>query len=297
MGVDIVKADPADPAVIPACYQVTVAAEAVDDPFGPPTTLRRLRGWLGHPTEPTELWVARGPDGAGIQGWYYLRLPDREDLDWGKLDLVVHPAHRRARVGAALLEHAAMRAAYHGRSALSAETLQGTAGAAFAASFGAMAGLVDARRVLAIDEIPAGRIAALRSQAARAAAGYSVVRWQGRTPDRYLAGFAEVLNAANDMPRNAAQEEQAWDASRVREQIDDAREQRGRHVYTVAAVHDASGELAALTDVQPEREAPEWCFQLLTAVTRPHRGHRLGLLVKTAMLEWLAEAEPQLGGS
>jgi RimJ/RimL family protein N-acetyltransferase len=29
-------------------------------------------------------------------------------------------------------------------------------------------------------------------------------------------------------------------------------------------------------------------------VTRPHRGHRLGLLVKTAMLQWLAEAEPQL---
>ena len=29
-------------------------------------------------------------------------------------------------------------------------------------------------------------------------------------------------------------------------------------------------------------------------MTRPHRGHRLGLLVKTAMLEWLAEAEPQL---
>jgi RimJ/RimL family protein N-acetyltransferase len=29
-------------------------------------------------------------------------------------------------------------------------------------------------------------------------------------------------------------------------------------------------------------------------VTRPHRGHRLGLLVKAAMLEWLAEAEPQL---
>jgi RimJ/RimL family protein N-acetyltransferase len=29
-------------------------------------------------------------------------------------------------------------------------------------------------------------------------------------------------------------------------------------------------------------------------VTRPHRGHRLGLLVKTAMLDWLADAEPRL---
>jgi GNAT superfamily N-acetyltransferase len=33
---------------------------------------------------------------------------------------------------------------------------------------------------------------------------------------------------------------------------------------------------------------------MLTTVSRPHRGHRLGLLVKTAMLEWLAAAEPKL---
>ena len=34
--------------------------------------------------------------------------------------------------------------------------------------------------------------------------------------------------------------------------------------------------------------------QMLTGVTREHRGHRLGLLVKVAMLEVLRAAEPQL---
>jgi RimJ/RimL family protein N-acetyltransferase len=29
-------------------------------------------------------------------------------------------------------------------------------------------------------------------------------------------------------------------------------------------------------------------------VARPHRGHRLGLLVKAAMLQWLTGAEPRL---
>jgi RimJ/RimL family protein N-acetyltransferase len=29
-------------------------------------------------------------------------------------------------------------------------------------------------------------------------------------------------------------------------------------------------------------------------VARPHRGHRLGLLVKAAMMEWLMAAEPGL---
>ena len=33
---------------------------------------------------------------------------------------------------------------------------------------------------------------------------------------------------------------------------------------------------------------------MFTVVTRKHRGHRLGLLVKIAMLELLATAEPQL---
>ena len=64
--------------------------------------------------------------------------------------------------------------------------------------------------------------------------------------------------------------------------------------YGVAALHDATGEMAAYTAVIVDPEAPEWGFQQLTAVTRPHRGHRLGLLVKTAMLDLLAEAEPQL---
>jgi hypothetical protein len=33
---------------------------------------------------------------------------------------------------------------------------------------------------------------------------------------------------------------------------------------------------------------------MVTGVLRAHRGHRLGLLVKVAMAEWLKTAEPQL---
>ena len=35
-------------------------------------------------------------------------------------------------------------------------------------------------------------------------------------------------------------------------------------------------------------------YQHDTAVARDHRGHRLGLLVKSAMNLWLAESEPEL---
>jgi GNAT superfamily N-acetyltransferase len=290
----IVRWDGTDPATVRACHEVAIAAIAADDPFGPPLTLRRLSGWLKHPEHPIELWVTEDGATAGrIAGWYQLRLPDRENLDRAGVNLFVHPASRRGGLGRALLRHAATRAAEHGRSTLRGEALQGSPGAAFAARVGAKAGLEDARRVLALGSIPAGHIAALRDRAARAAAGYSLVSWHGRTPDQYQAGFAEVLNAANDMPHDPGHEEEVWDADRVRE-YDEERERRGRNVYTVAAVHDASGQLAAITDLDADHDSPGWGNQMLTAVTRPHRGHRLGLLVKTAMLEWLAEAEPQL---
>ncbi len=51
---------------------------------------------------------------------------------------------------------------------------------------------------------------------------------------------------------------------------------------------------AALTAVSVDPDIPEWGRQWATTVTRPHRGHRLGLLVKTEMVSWLAAAEPRL---
>ena len=124
----------------------------------------------------------------GIAGWYQLRLPDRENLDWAALNLFVHPACRRGGVGTALLRHAAMRAAYHGRSALAARRSRARPGRRSPRALARPPGLVDARRVLALGKIPAGHVAALREQAARASAGYSLVSWDGRTPDQYLSG-------------------------------------------------------------------------------------------------------------
>ena len=60
------------------------------------------------------------------------------------------------------------------------------------------------------------------------------------------------------------------------------------------ALAQTTGDLAALTQVCVDPAMPEWGFQELTAVARPHRGHRLGLLLKLAMLDLLAAKEPQL---
>jgi GNAT superfamily N-acetyltransferase len=288
----IVRGDGSDRATTQACFEVVRAACEVDDPHGPPWSLTRVRGWIEHPTDPNELWIAVDEATGGWLGWYWLVLPERENRDRGHFWLNVRPSSRRRGVGTALLRHGAGRAAAAGRSVLAAGTFQNSAGAAFAARVGATAGLVEARRVMVLGQVPAGRVALLREQAARAAAGYSLVSWDGRTPDEYLARYAEVENAMADAPHDVGEENAVWDADRVREQMDDIRERQGRHVYTLAALHEASGEMAAVTSVEPDLDFPAWGHQQITAVTRKHRGHRLGLLVKAAMLDWLATAEP-----
>jgi hypothetical protein len=142
--------------------------------------------------------------------------------------------------------------------------------------------------------MPTGLLPAARETASGAAAGYSVVRWSGRTPEQHLRGVAAVLNAMNDAPRDEGEEDEIWDAERVRERGDSSLIRMGVRGYSVAAIHDPTGEMAALTQLEVDPDSPEWGHQGLTAVTRPHRGHRLGLLVKTAMLLLLAEAEPEL---
>src|SRR3984885_7640812 len=291
----IVRGDASDRATTRACFEAVRAAGEADDPCGPPWSLRRLRGWLEHPTDPAETGICRDEATGAVAGFYYLILPERENRDRAYMYLTVRPSSRRGGIGTALLRDAAGRSAGAGRSVLGSGVFQGSAGAAFAARVGATAGLVEARRVLVLGKIPAGRVAFLREQAAQSAAGYSLVSWDGRTPDEYLARYAELENAMGDAPHDAGEEHPVWDADRVREQIDDIRERQGRHLYTLAALDDASGEMAGVTSVERDQDFPEWGHQQITAVIRKHRGHRLGLLVKAAMLDWLAVAGPGVG--
>ncbi len=291
----IVRWDPADADALQGCLEVRQAAQATDDPLGSPKSARVLGGWLqrGWSGDPGEAWFIPGAAGGAI-AWYRLALPDLENLDRAELHIVVHPDHRRRGAGRRLLRHAAERAAAAGRVVMTGDVRDDSPGAAFAAWAGAAPGLAEIRRVLDVRKIPAGRFADLRETAARAAAGYSLVKWTGVTPDEYLGPLASVINAAADAPRDEGVQEETWDADRLRDRGDAAIELMGLRMYTVTAVHDATGEMAAMTQLAVEPEIPQWGYQALTAVTRAHRGHRLGLLVKAAMMEWLAVAEPGL---
>jgi len=300
----IERVDLTDAQSIGACDEVCLAAQEADCPEEPRLTAGPFRGWLtvGWDGNPREVWLAAATSsmlaGDGkrrpVLGWYRLELPERENQDRANLDLVVHPAERRRGLGTALLRHAAERAACHGRSVLASATRDGTPGAAFARSAGAEPGVVEVQRMLELGKLADGRLERLREQAERAAAGYSLVSWTGPTPEEHLARVAAGFNAMNDAPHSPDREDDIWDAQRVRDRADAAVREGCLRGYSVAAIAEATGEMAGLTQVFVDPEYPEWGHQGLTAVIRQHRGHRLGLLIKAAMLEWLATEEPKL---
>ena len=122
--------------------------------------------------------------------------------------------------------------------------------------------------------------------------GYPLVTWTGATPEEYLEQVAAVVAMIEDAPRDASWDAELWDGERVR-RTDRRVTAQGLRPYSVAFLAE-DGEMAAISQLAVDPEQPDWGWQELTAVARPHRGHRLGMAVKVAMLQWLATTEPQL---
>jgi GNAT superfamily N-acetyltransferase len=277
------------------CHEILRAAMAIDDPDGPRMSRRVFEGWLrkGWVGDPKEAWLAVEEDG-GVAGWCALELPSRDNKHRCHLDIVVRPGRRREGIGLALLRHAARRAMAADRTLLLlGHVAEGSSGEAFALRLGARPGVAEIPRTLDVGTVPAGRLAELRAKAESAAAGYSLVFWMSPTPEEYLDQVAAINRALFDAPHDPSWQAPVWDAERVRES-----ERRmpiqGVRGYTVAARHDGSGELGGISEVEVDLEQPDQAFQALTAVASAHRGHRLGLLLKVAMMEWLAKTEPQV---
>ena len=292
----ISRLDPDDHETLRGCHRVLAAAHAVDDPQGPPEPYAPFAVWVttSWGEVPGEAWAARDEPGGEVTGFYRINLPDKENLDAAFVFPFVDPTRRRQGLGGELLRHAAARAVAEGRTLLRTTTYAGGAGAKFAARAGAKAGLVSIRRVLHLRQVPDGLIAGQRADAGAAAAGYTLVSWAGGTPPEYWEGLAGVLNAFGDAPVDEGFEPETWDADRVRDEFDKIVQWDAVKRYSVAALHAETGEMAGLTQVYTTAEEPAWAQQGLTAVARTHRGHRIGLLVKTAMLDWLASVEPEI---
>ena len=283
-----------DEAALRTCHELVVSGQSEDDPQVPALSFGMFRGHWAHGFAfvPRQIWLATSDAGVPV-GCYLLELPEQENKANAFGYPVVGLGARRRGAGTALLAHLAGQAERAGRSLLISGCRTGSPGDAFARAVGAQPDLQDARRVLDLGPELAGRLRELRAEAEPLAAGYTLHRWTGRTPEEMVDGVCAVSSAMEDAPHESGVEPLRWDAERVRK-ADESAELQGVRWYSIAAIHSATGEMAALTEAGVDPDVDEWGFQEITAVTRPHRGHRLGLLVKVAMLEWLATAEPQL---
>ena len=74
-------------------------------------------------------------------------------------------------------------------------------------------------------------------------------------PEEHVAGVAELTTAMGDAPHSEGVETTVWDAERTREDLNAVFAKAGLHGYSVAALHEATGAMAALT-LGPSRATP-----------------------------------------
>jgi GNAT superfamily N-acetyltransferase len=289
--------DECDEALADAYTATYNAALAVDAPHEVPLTERghllRLRhGWDGH--GPDVVLQARDGGGA-VVGHATVEIShweDNQNLAW--LEVTVAPSERGRGYGRALLGAAEEWSVRAGKSLLAADTWHGSAGDGFARGHGYDPGLLEVQRRLDLDTLDRDRIDKLHAEATATASGYELVRLVGPAPEDWLPDLVEVADAINDAPLDDLDiEDEVFSVERLRG-FDEAQAAREHLVYRLMARRIADGAWAGHTLVAVDRDRPWLADQLDTSVVRSHRGHRLGLLLKTEMLRWLHTEQPQL---
>lgn len=277
--------------VLDALHPGIVASAALDQPFEPPPTRAVWRSqvltpWFGAPVHLLVAEAAGGPVGCGI-----VELPAYDNPHLGLVELHVVLEHRRQGVGRALWARALEVLRQHGRTSVIVNARVGSPMEAFAAASGATAELADVRRHQALPELDHDRIAALRREAARAAAGYRLEAWVGATPELLRAPLAGATASLNDAPLGGLDvADEVWDAGRIAER-DAGLATSGLRMHTVLALAQ-DGDPAGFTDVAVSEDGT-YAWQWGTGVAPAHRGHRLGMLLKTTMVERLRALEPE----
>ncbi len=106
-----------------------------------------------------------------------------------------------------------------------------------------------------------------------------------------LDDLVPLREAINDSPGEG--EFEAYSPERIRGY---ERSLQGRHQtpYTIVARHRTTGAPAGITMVCVHELRPAIAAQEDTSVLAPHRGHRLGLRMKLAMLDWLRLQRPDV---
>lgn len=224
-------------------------------------------------------------------GTVCIDLPTLDNLTAANVDGLIHPDHRRRGLGRELLAWSIDEVRRMGRRRLWFQVAAPVTGADGVAEplmreIGARMVLQEARRLLDLQSV------ALLDRSP-VAEGYRLEQWVDRAPDHLLDGLA-YLNSrmSTDAPLGEMDlEQEVWDAARVRAKEAHGQQTGRLHLLTVA-VHEATGVVAGLTEIAVSRARPHVGYQWETIVDPEHRGHRLGLALKTWNHHYLVGHSP-----
>jgi GNAT superfamily N-acetyltransferase len=294
MEMEIRRFGPEQAGDVEAALEIQNAAGAVDSPWDPPFPPRRFdallrMGWDGEPPVAYLAVVAGRPVATGMT---FTSERDNTHLAW--LRLTVHPECRQRGYGSRLFEHLVEEVRAAGRTSVGTDGWDTDRTRAFAKKFGLEVKSQAIQRRQHLKEIDVADIRRHYDEAAAVATDYELLRLPGRTPPALVDTVVEVSRAINDAPTDDLDiEDEVFSAERLAA-YEEASAARGNRDYRVIARHRRTGEAAGHTAVGVESDRPTVAHQGDTAVVRAHRGHRLGMLLKTDMLLWLAEVEPQI---
>jgi GNAT superfamily N-acetyltransferase len=293
-GLRIDQLDLDDRAGVEALTELGETNRLADEPFQHKQTPDMVQAGLrwGHDQSPTEVYLGRLGDEVVASGFVYWSAWDNPELAW--MGVEVHPQHRRQGIGTTMLRHLEARCAELGRRNVGLDAWDGSAGVPFLERHGYEKKSQAILRRQDLEGLTPGQVEGMHELALERAGDYELIRFDGPLPDDLIENYGRMAASINDAPLDDLDmEDDDYSPERLRK-LEEAQRNRGRHHLRVAARHRRTGELGGHTELVVETWDPAVAYQLDTAVSPAHRGHRLGLLLKSAMVLWVRERHPEV---
>ncbi len=296
-GIVITELDPSalGDADAAALATLSTAAQAVDAPHLDPVDAAyvRRRHAFDHDMQPTHTLLVAN-DGDELAGSAEMQVAHWDNPEHASIELEVHPEHRGRGVASTLYARVEERARAAGRSRLMADAWLGSAQQDFWERHGFTVGMVAAQRRLFMADLDPVHANGLLATAEAASSDYELVDLPNPAPEDVVPGMLDLHTAMNDSPLDdLVLDADQWPVERFRG-YERAMSARGFRLHRLLARRRSDGVLGGHTVVVTEQDRPWLGSQEDTAVVAGHRGHKLGLRLKVAMLQRLAEREPQV---
>jgi GNAT superfamily N-acetyltransferase len=289
---DIRELEVSDDAALREFFDVEQAAHRADRPHVVLRTFEELRQMARRPSPYYRRTLLVARDGGRIVGVADLGRTVEDNLHLADLAISVLPRARRRGIGRALHDEAVRLARADGRTTILGEVIVAHEGATspglgFASALGFEVVHREDHQVLELPP-PSQHPAAT----ADAVPGYEIVTWGNRVPGAPVEDYAAMLTQMGpDVPTGGiAHQPNVIDVDRIRageERLVESCDQ-----VVAAARRTADGVLGGYTLIELPH-GQDHVVQNDTLVMPDHRGHGLGIALKSAVLALLAAEHPE----